>query len=137
MIVADTNLISYLHFKNRYSEEANSVHELDPIWVSPLLWRSEFLNIIMMHLRKELISFDEGLKAFDLAKKVIGDREFSVSPIDVLELSLQSQCSAYDCEFVALARDFGIKLVTYDKKLLTSFPKIATSATDFINNTLR
>ena len=137
MIVADTNLISYLHFKNQYSEEANTVHEIDPIWASPLLWRSEFLNVIIMHLRRELISFEEGLRAFDLAKKIIGEREFSVSPIDVIELSVQTNCSAYDCEFVALARDLGIKLVTYDKKLLTAFPAIATSSTEFINNSQR
>lgn len=132
MIVADTNLISYLHFKSQYSDEASKVHELDPIWVCPILWRSEFLNVVSLHIRKQLISFADGLNAIDLSRKIIGEREFTVSPVDTLELSVDSSCSTYDCEFVALARDFGIKLVTYDKKVLTAFPKIVISASEFI-----
>lgn len=40
----------------------------------------------------------------------------------VLELVRDSDCSAYDCEFVALAMSLGITLVTEDKKLLKAFP---------------
>lgn len=36
-----------------------------------------------------------------------------------------SDCTAYDCEFVALAMQLGTKLVTADKKLLRSFPEHA------------
>jgi len=36
-----------------------------------------------------------------------------------------SDCSAYDCEFVALARQLGTSLVTMDSKLLRAFPQIA------------
>ena len=41
----------------------------------------------------------------------------------VLELVRDSDCSAYDCEFVALAARLETKLVTLDKKLLRAFPK--------------
>ena len=40
----------------------------------------------------------------------------------VLEIVRDSDCSAYDCEFVAFAKSLGIKLVTEDKKLLKAFP---------------
>ncbi|NDG42863.1 MAG: VapC toxin family PIN domain ribonuclease, partial [Betaproteobacteria bacterium] len=33
-----------------------------------------------------------------------------------------SDCSAYDCEFIALAIKLNTKLVTVDKKLLREFP---------------
>jgi predicted nucleic acid-binding protein len=48
----------------------------------------------------------------------------------VLELVRDSDCSAYDCEFIALAIKLDVKLVTMDKKLLRTFPKraIALSA---------
>jgi len=36
-----------------------------------------------------------------------------------------SDCSAYDCEFVALATKLGAMLVTMDAKLLRAFPKQA------------
>ena len=43
----------------------------------------------------------------------------------VLELVRGSDCSAYDCEFAALALQLGVKLVTMDSKLLGSFPEVA------------
>ena len=132
MIVADTSLISYLHFKTQYSEEANSVHMVDPVWACPILWRSEFLNVVNHHLRNNLISFEDGIRTVELAKKVIGECEFTVSPVDVLTLSTNTSCTTYDCEFVALAQDLGVKLVTYDKQVLSTFPGIAISANEFI-----
>ena len=46
---------------------------------------------------------------------------------DVLALVRKSDCSAYDCEFVALAARLGIELVTMDKKLLRGFAGDAVS----------
>lgn len=43
----------------------------------------------------------------------------------VLELVRDSDCSEYDCEFVALAISHGVKLVTMDSKLLATFPGTA------------
>ena len=53
--------------------------------------------------------------------------EIPVSPWHVLELTLASNCTAYDCEFVALAKELGVKLVTLDQQILTEFPGIAVS----------
>ncbi len=44
----------------------------------------------------------------------------------------ESNCSAYDCEFVALASDFDIQLVTFDKKIISEFPAIAIHPEDFV-----
>jgi predicted nucleic acid-binding protein len=44
---------------------------------------------------------------------------------DVLELAVSSGCSTYDCEFVVLARNLAIKLVTMDRKVLDAFPDLA------------
>ena len=38
-----------------------------------------------------------------------------------------STCSAYDCEFVALARDLQIPLITVDRQILNDFPETAIS----------
>ena len=59
------------------------------------------------------------------AEVVIGARQHLVKPRAVFDLVLSSGCSAYDCEYVALARLLGVPLVTEDRKLLRSFPDIA------------
>jgi predicted nucleic acid-binding protein len=51
--------------------------------------------------------------------------EFEVESSTVLELVRDSDCFAYDFEFVALTMKLDSKLVTMDKKLLRAFPKRA------------
>jgi predicted nucleic acid-binding protein len=50
--------------------------------------------------------------------------EYEVSSAAVLELVAASDCTAYDCEFVAVASHLGTRLVTMDAKLLKAFPKV-------------
>lgn len=53
--------------------------------------------------------------------------EFDVRSMDVLQLASSSGCSAYDCEFVALAKTLNIPLVTADKKNISEFPDTAVT----------
>lgn len=48
------------------------------------------------------------------------------------QLANTSGCSAYDCEFVALAKDVEVSLVTADKKLLNAFPQTTISPSDLV-----
>ena len=45
MIIADTNLVSYLLIEGERTVAVRRVHEKDPDWKLPTLWRSEFLNV--------------------------------------------------------------------------------------------
>ena len=56
------------------------------------------------------------------AEALLSGREYEMDSYDVLARVPKSDCSAYDCEFVALAVRLGIRLVTMDKKLLRGFP---------------
>jgi predicted nucleic acid-binding protein len=53
--------------------------------------------------------------------------EYEVSSYEVLRLTSESKCSAYDCEFITVANDLKIPLITVDKKLLREFPSVAVS----------
>jgi predicted nucleic acid-binding protein len=132
MIVADTNLICYLYFETPHSELATRVHEKDPEWAAPLLWRSEFNQVLATYLRKRLLSFSDALEVADYAQRTIGSREFSVTHPRVLDLVNQSTCSAYDCEFVALATDLQVSLLTFDQQVLREFPQIAVHPEEFV-----
>ncbi len=60
------------------------------------------------------------------------DREFHVNSIQVYSLVEKSECSAYDCEFVSLAVDLNLKLITMDKRILRSFPEFAARPLEVI-----
>ena len=51
--------------------------------------------------------------------------EHEVDSQQVLERARDSDCSAYDCEFVVLAAQLSTMLVTMDARLLKAFPKVA------------
>lgn len=66
------------------------------------------------------------------AEEQMKGREYSIPSSKVLELCEQSNCSAYDCEFVQLAKDRKVPLVTWDAKIIRSFPKVAVSLVKFV-----
>lgn len=132
MIVADTNIISYLFLPTNYSEKASRLFQIDADWAAPELWRSEFRNVLALYIRQNMLSLTEALAFQDEAESLMADREFSLPSVAVMNLVANSTCSAYDCEFVALARQLSVKLVTQDKKLLREFPETAVSLDEFL-----
>ena len=132
MIVADTNIISYLFLPTVYSERASQLYKIEPEWAAPSLWRSEFRNVLALYLRQKIVTLAEALVLQDEAEALMTDQEFTVTSLQVLTLTDSSTCSAYDCEFVALAKQLSVKLVTQDKKILREFPNVAVSLDDFL-----
>jgi len=132
MIVADTNLIAYLFVEGDMTEKARAVFANEKEWVAPFLWRSEFRNVLTLYIRQKLISLDTAKQLMTEAEDLMFNHEFEVNSSDVLKLAITSGCSAYDCEFVVLANKLGVKLVTYDKKLVAAFPSIAVSLDGFL-----
>ncbi len=127
MIVVDTNVTAYLYLPSEYTELAERLLRQDPDWVVPTLWRSEFRNVLALYLRKQLLRFDRAYAIQREAEALLAGREYELDSYDVLRLAEASGCSAYDCEFVALAGKLGVRLVTMDRKVLDAFPAIARS----------
>ncbi len=134
MIVVDTNIIAYLYLSSERSQQAEKALLKDAEWAAPLLWRSEFMNVLAHYLRKGLLSFEDSVRIMDEAVSLMEGREYEVASIDVLELVKRSSCSAYDCEFVALARDLNVPLITVDKQILRDFPAYAISLEKFVRD---
>jgi predicted nucleic acid-binding protein len=125
MIVVDSNVLAYLYLPTEYTAAAEALLEHEPDWVAPILWRSEFRNILAGYMRRKTISFEQANSLQREAESLLEGSEFEVDSQVVLKLVRDSDCSAYDCEFIALAIKLDVKLVTMDKKLLRAFPKRA------------
>jgi len=99
--------------------------------VAPLLWRSEFRNILAGYLRRGTISFQMACELQAGAENLLEGREFDTDSSEVLALVRDSHCSAYDCAFMALARHLEVPLVTMDGKVLAAFPEQTVRLTSF------
>ena len=125
MIVVDSNILAYLYLPGEFTVAAETLLEREPEWAAPPLWRSEFRNILAGYMRRNMLSFEQACSLQAEAESLLEGFEFDVQSREVMELVRDSECSAYDCEFVALAERLGVKLVTMDKKVLKAFPKRA------------
>jgi predicted nucleic acid-binding protein len=133
MIVVDTNTIAYLLTPGKETEDARAVLWKDPDWRVPVLWRSEFRNVLAIMMRQKGLALEDAMRLMEKAEKMLGNAEYRVPSAQVLALTKESGCSACDCEFVALARDLGAPLVTSDKAVLRAFPDIALAPEAFLD----
>jgi len=127
MIVVDTNVLAYLYLPGQYTARAEALMQREPEWAAPVLWRSEFRNILSSYMRQRVLNFEQACDLQAEAEDLMAGAEFEVDSPRVLELVRDSDCSAYDCEFVALAMKLGTRLHTMDRKLLRAFPEYATA----------
>lgn len=125
MIVVDSNVLAYLYLPGEHTAAAEALLEKDPDWAAPVLWRSEFRNILAGYMRRKTLTFGQACDLQEEAESLLRGCEFEVASQTVLGLVRDSNCSAYDCEFIALAIKLDTSLVTMDKKLLQAFPRNA------------
>lgn len=133
MIVADTNLIIYLLIDSDFTTTAERVYHKEPNWIAPSLWRSEFRNVLMLYVRKKILSLTEAKEAMFEAEAFMKEELIIDSSFSLLELAFETGISAYDTEFVYLANLHQVPLVTGDRKVLHSCT-CAISTQDFLRS---
>jgi predicted nucleic acid-binding protein len=132
MIVADTDLIAYLQITGVLTHIASRVLQKDPYWITPPLWQSEFRSLLAGYMHRGML-LERAQEIMEKTLQLMEERQVIPNSNRVLALAANSTCTAYDCEFVALAEQLGIPLVTADKQLLKAFPNIAVSLEDFVS----
>jgi predicted nucleic acid-binding protein len=131
VIVADVNLVAYLVLGGPEQSAAQRVFTRDPEWAAPLLWRSEFRSVLAGYIRQRGLSVTDAARAHALAEALLANREYMVQGDRVLTIVAGSTCSAYDCEYLALAEQLAVPLVTADRAVVRAFPNRAVSPEDF------
>jgi len=132
VIVVDTNVIAYLFLKGIHTKRAERALGLDPVWAAPFLWRAEFRNVLALYQRQGLLRLQGALQIAGQSEAFMKGREYFVAASQVLTLAANSRCSAYDCEFVALAQELGVPLLTTDRQVLSAFPNVSLSLEQFV-----
>lgn len=132
MIVVDTNILAYRWLPGPQGPLIEELLTSDVEWAAPPLWRSEFRNLLAGLIRSGKMTVAEAEAALHKARNCLIAGEHTVSDHAVMALVGQSRCTAYDCEFAALAEALDTVLVTEDKALLTAFPKLCRSLSQMI-----
>ena len=131
MIVADTNLISYLLIEGEKTEAARSVWVRDSEWAMPPLWRAEFLNVLVVANRAGALDEGQALLLWRRSRVFLNAVELEPDGERVLQIAMTNGISAYDAQFIAVASELGVPLVTADKRILSNCPDISTSIETF------
>ena len=125
MIVIDAHVLAYLWIPGDLTGAAESLLRKEPEWAAPFAWRGAFRNVLAEYVRQRALTLQAALKAVEGAELVLKGQEYNVPAELVMRLVEQSRCSAFDCEYVALALDLDVPLVTTDDQIVKEFPKVA------------
>ena len=125
MIVVDTNVMVRLVVGGPNSVEAEALRDRDSAWVAPNIVISELRNALLGYVRRGTVALDHAAEMTRDAARILGDRIMPVDSAQVLDVAMECDLSAYDAEFVALARRLGVPLVTLDGGILDGAPDVA------------
>ncbi len=132
MIVADTNLIAYLLIVGDKTPIASQIYKRDPDWIVPQLWQHEFLNVLATYVKHGGAAIEDALSVWQESLQFLTYRERSVNMSDALRMAADYQITAYDAQFVTLAKSLDCWLVTEDRQLLSELPEHTRSMNQFL-----
>ncbi len=135
MVVVDANIIAALVLEQEHSDEARQVWEMDPDWCAPPLWASELRSILAKYVKAGLLPARHAGPTMAVARRVVlPERTLESGDDEVLALAAKSGCSTYDCEYIAVAQELRLPLVTLNKQVLKAFPDIAVRPKDLLGS---
>jgi len=132
MIVVDANVIAYFFIEGEKSESARKVHTKDNHWTMPGMWRHEFLNILTTSCLFAELPLATAHRIWRDAENLAQGNEYSPDMSGVLALACEHSITAYDAEYVFLAKSLGIPCITEDKALRSKFHGTAVSMAEFV-----
>ena len=133
MIVVDTNVVVHLLAgRGEMAELAAKLLRRDPEWGAPPILLSELRNVLAGWVRRGVAEAADAHSAYDDAALILAGRIVAVDGSAVIREALELGLSAYDAEFVVLARSLGVRLVSEDSAILESAPEVAESLAEAV-----
>ncbi len=127
MIVVDTNIVVHFVLGSAETARMEALRVKDNQWLAPALLRYELLNVLTRFMHRNLLSRDEAVRVYRRAVSTVEIDETIPDPVTILNLHQRSECTSYDCQFVATAETANLKLVTLDQQVLQKFPDLAVT----------
>ena len=131
MIVVDANVLVYALIEGDRTELAHQVAQRDLEWVVPALWRHELLNVLATFTRLQILEPPQAHRVWLRAVRRLARTERPVDHAAALQLAIDHRISAYDAQYLVLARHLGVPCITEDRGLQRRFPDLAISMAGF------
>jgi predicted nucleic acid-binding protein len=132
VIVVDVNVVAYYFIEGEKTAPARELMRRDADWRLPALWRHEYLNVLATYARQGGAGIEEARNLWRLALELLAPREQPADAESALALAIEHKISAYDAQYVALAQRLRIGFVTEDRRLLKTFPSLASTMQAFV-----
>ena len=130
--VVDTNVVAYFLLGTpKFVAEAREFWNRADELLAPAVWEAEIANVVWMATRAKVVTASEATAKLALAARLgilsVNNRTLWHG---ALTRSIGSGVAVYDTLFVELAEREGIPMVTFNEKILKSYPKIAKRPRD-------
>ena len=134
MIVVDTNVVAYVLIEGEFTPSARELWKRDSEWRLPSLWRHEFLNLLATTVRQRGFAFSQAHSLWEKAIQLFSPLEDPIDMGQALQLATERAISAYDAQFITLAKELKTFCVTEDQRLWKLFPEQACSIRTYLSN---
>jgi predicted nucleic acid-binding protein len=131
VIVVDVNVVAYFLVEGEKTAAARDLLQRDPDWRLPALWRHEYLNVLATFAREGGATIAEAQALWRRSIELFGPLEQSVDMGSALVMAAENRVSAYDAQYIALARQLQTVCVTEDRRLLKMFPALTRTMQTF------
>lgn len=131
MIVVDANVIVYLLIKGEKTSLAQRTLQKDPDWHVPMLWQHEMLNILATFVRSGGGTLADVQSIWRSSLQLMTARLHDIELEQALTLASIQAVSAYDAQYLILARTLGVALVSEDQRLQRAFSTEVLSMQQF------
>ena len=127
MQLVDTNILAYLLIEGDRNAQAAAILKYDPDWHSEHFVLVEFTNVLLTCLRAQALTMSQANDTLDKAKAVFKTNLRTMDHSSVLRIAHEYGVSAYDARYLAMALELDVPLITEDKRLRRTAPKLTQS----------
>ncbi len=133
MIVIDANILIYALIECEYSHLIPQLKAQDADWRTTELCRHEMLNVLATYHRRGVLTLAQCQELLNYACRFIDQAQSDVKSAIALDLAAKHGISGYDAQYVALANNLSVPLISEDRKLRQAVPEIVMSMQQFID----
>jgi len=132
MIVVDATVVSFLFIEGEMTQSAKELFQRDAEWVTPPILNHEMLSILAV-----IGSADQVVEPLEEVwrqiRSLIGARQQVPDPLLALRIAIELKISGVHGQYLALAEQLNLPLVTEDIKLRELAPHRCFSIDQALN----